>query len=366
MTKPAIPDLTTARDTVAVSPPAKAQLAASASMRTDHLTGPQKAAIMVRFLLSEGMEVPLAALPSDMQARLTENLGSLRLIDRATLLAVIAEFSEMLEQVGMSFPNGLDGALALLEGRLHEDAARQLRALARGSANGDCWQIIATADDAELVALLQAESVPVGAVVLSKLPIEKAAALLACLSPVTAQNLALAVSRTAGIDPAAVDRIGAALAQQLAARPPQAFSTPPTKRVGDILNSAPTDLRETLLAGLRDQDKEFAEAVRQSIFTFQDIPQRLAARDVPSVIKTIAPDDLVMVLAANAPDDQETIDFLLSNISKRMAETLRDDASALPPPSASQHETATSSIMAQIRTLLDNGTISLQAPTGAN
>ncbi|OZA17846.1 MAG: hypothetical protein B7Y02_02155, partial [Rhodobacterales bacterium 17-64-5] len=45
----------------------------------------EKAAVIVRYLLIDGTVLPLASLPEHMQAALTEQMGQMRLINRATL-----------------------------------------------------------------------------------------------------------------------------------------------------------------------------------------------------------------------------------------------------------------------------------------
>ena len=62
----------------------------------------RKAAIVVRFLLSDGMRPPLAALPEDAQVALTREMGRLPLVDRTTLDSVIQEFADALEEVGLA------------------------------------------------------------------------------------------------------------------------------------------------------------------------------------------------------------------------------------------------------------------------
>ncbi|MDA3857991.1 MAG: flagellar motor switch protein FliG, partial [Roseovarius sp.] len=75
-----------------------------------HLTRAQKAAIIVRFLLNEGTDVPLTDLPDGLQARLTTQMGSMRYVDRGTLADVVAEFAQELEGMGLTFPRGMAGA----------------------------------------------------------------------------------------------------------------------------------------------------------------------------------------------------------------------------------------------------------------
>jgi Flagellar motor switch protein len=63
-----------------------------------------KAAIVVRLLLNEGADIPLEDLPDELQEALTHQMGSMRLVDRDTLSAVVAEFADEIESIGLSSP----------------------------------------------------------------------------------------------------------------------------------------------------------------------------------------------------------------------------------------------------------------------
>lgn len=328
-------------------------------VRTDHLTGAQKAAVIVRVLLAEGVDFPFGAIPSHDQTEMTRALASLRLIDRQTMSAVVEEFVDMLEQVGLSFPETIEDALKLLDGKLDAQATRQLRALARGGNAADPWTAIELADTPDLIRILQQESTVVGAVVLSKLSTDKAAILLSALPGDIAQTLALAVARTEAIAPDAVARIGAALADQVRDKPARAFDSPSTRRVGEILNSTNAALRDQLLSGLEQSDQAFAMGVRKAIFTFQDIPARVPAREVAAIVRNLSEDDLRLILAAQDPDSSVTIGFFLDNISKRLAEGLREDSATLPRPSAKALDAAQARISGAVRAMVDAGTIKL-------
>lgn len=328
---------------------------------TDHLTGAQKAAIIVRLLLAEGLETPITSLPSDLQTQLTQTLGNMRLVDRQTLCAVVEEFIDMLDQVGLSFPDGLEGALSLLEGKLNPDATVALRALSRGHGLNDPWPTLESAKIDDLLTIIMQESRVVGAVLLSKLSTDKAAQLLMKLPADQAQGLAIAIARTEDIAPDTVARIGATLADQICAKPARAFDAPPSKRMGEILNASSATLRDQILRDLEATDQGYANGVRKSIFTYQDIPARLETRDVPTVMRDLDNEDLMIVLATAQANDAPTNEFLLDNMSKRLAETLREDAATLPQPSMEAYEGAISRIAAIVRGLADAGTIKLKA-----
>ena len=329
---------------------------------TDHLTGAQKAAIIVRLLLAEGLDTPITSLPSELQTQLTQTIGNMRLVDRTTLCAVVEEFIEMLDQVGLSFPDGLEGALSLLEGKLNADATVALRAMSRGRGLNDPWQMLEDAQNDDLLNILEQESRVVGAVLLSKLSTDKAAKLLMQLPADQAQGLAIALARTEDISPDTVARIGATLADQICAKPARAFEAPPSKRMGEILNASSAALRDQILRDLDTTDQSYANGVRKSIFTYQDIAARLEARDVPAVMRDLGNESLMIVLAAAQPNDAATNEFLLDNMSKRMAETLREDSAAMSPPEAEAYENAASQIAATVRGLADAGTIKFKPP----
>lgn len=228
---------------------------APSGRRIAALNGRQKAAIMVRLLLAEGADLKLSELPEDIQTALTEQIGQMRLVDRETMAAVIAEFVETLEQVGLSFPGGIDGALKAMDGRLSPGASARLQKIARSRDGADPWARILAADAETLLEVLEPESAEVAAVVLSKLPVGRAADLLGKMPGDRARRVAYAVSLTEGIAPEMVTRIGASIAHELDGRPARAFAIAPAARVGAILNSAAAPVRQALLDGLTQHDQ---------------------------------------------------------------------------------------------------------------
>ncbi|MCV2880920.1 flagellar motor switch protein FliG [Actibacterium sp. XHP0104] len=322
----------------------------------------RKAAIIVRLLLGEGASLPLGDMPEDMQAALTAEIGAMRYIDGDTLRAVVAEFLEELERIGLSFPGGIEGALELLEGHISTTAASGLRR-SDARAAPDPWARISAQDTAALVPLLDAESTEVAAILLSKLPTAKAAELLGLLPGDQARRIACAVSQTATVPPEMVARIGRVLAEQMDAAPPRAFDTPPGARMGAILNLAPAATRDGLLAGLDEDDSAFAETVRRAIFTFADIPSRIEPRDVPNVTRGVDPNDLITALAgAQAAGLTETAEFILSNMSRRMADQLREEMAERGTPRPADTEAAMTQVIAAIRTLETSGELTLIQP----
>ena len=330
------------------------------------MTGRQKAAVIVRLLMAQGSDLPLRKLPDHMQAALTEQIGTMRSIDRHTLRSVVDEFLASLDSVGISFPGGIEGALKLLDGQISASAASRLRRLAGASSKADPWDRIAALDLERLMPVLTEESVEVGAVMLSKLAVSRAAELLGRLPGDRARRIAYAVSQTSDINPETVRQIGLSLVSQLEALPIRAFETNPEERVGAILNFSPAATRNDVLEGLDETDAPFAKEVRKAIFTFANIPERIDPREIAKIIRRAEQPVLVRALAGATGADLPTAEFILANLSQRMAGTLREEMAECGAVSEKDAEAAANAIVLAIRELEAEGEIVLKpAPSPA-
>ena len=328
------------------------------------VTPREKAAIIVRLLLAEGAPLKITSLPDDMQTALAAQMGRMRRVDRTTLQEVVAEFLAELDEVGLSFPGGLEGALSIMDGHISANAATRLRRMNGPNSSVDPWERLVNVSVEVLTAALQNESVEVAAVVLSKLPIPKAAELLGRLPGAKARAVAYAVSLTGNIDPDTVRRIGMSIVAQVDQQPLKAFDVGPGERVGAILNIAAALTRDDVLKGLQEADAGFAEIVRKSIFTFEHIKARLAPRDVPKVVRVIDQPVLVTALAAaqNNPEQAESANHILENLSQRMTQSLKEEIAARGKIKDKDAEEAMAAIITAIRQLEGSGEVVLVTP----
>ncbi|MEM0936132.1 MAG: FliG C-terminal domain-containing protein [Pseudomonadota bacterium] len=327
------------------------------------LTQKQKAAVIVRLLIAEGAKLPLDTLPDAMQEALTAEMGAMRRIDRDTLRAVIEEFAGELDSIGLHFPGGIAGALGLLEDHISPATAARLRREAGVAAKGDPWERISGIAPERLVEVLEQESIEVGAVLLAKLETRRAAELLSMLPGDRARALSYALSKTSAVDPDTVRRIGLSLAAQLDAEPVRAFPDGPVQMVGDILNAARSTTRDDVLEGLDAEDAEFAAEVRRAIFTFANIPERIDKRDVPRIVKGLDPALLRTALGYALQDAtlKPSADFVLDNMSKRMADALREEIEDADTPNAHDGDAAAAAFIAEVRALAEAGEVLLLA-----
>jgi flagellar motor switch protein FliG len=327
---------------------------------THSLSRTAKAAIIVRFLLNEGAELPLEDLPDDLQIRLTRQMGEMRTIDRDTVMAVVEEFANEVHQVGLHFPTGISGALDVLDGTISPHTAARLRKEAGVRQYGDPWGRLRELGAEKLLPVFENESVEIAAVMLSKLPVGLAADILGRLPGPRARRITYAVSLTNAVTPDAVDRIGLSLASQLDSQPKRAFDLDPVERVGAILNSSTSLTRTDVLTGLDETDEGFANAVRKAIFTFGNIPTRIAPRDIPRILREVEQTALVIALAgAPTLGYEETKTYILDNMSGRMADQLREEIDEKGKIKPADAEDAMAEIVTAIRDMEQAGNLIL-------
>ena len=320
----------------------------------------RKAAIIVRLMLKEGAQLSLDALPEAMQTDLTHEMGAIRTIDRATLHAVIDEFMAEVEDLGAAFPGGLEGALNLLDGALNAANLRRLRRETGIVVPGDPWDMIGALPPERLALIAEQESAGIAAVMLSKLPVAVSARVLGILPTNRGREIAIAMSGTAKIDPDTVRTIGHALAAQLAEESPPAFEGAPVGRIGEILNSSKPATRDGLLTALDEEDADLTAEVRRRIFTFADIAARIEARDIPKVTRAIDQELLVLALAVADGRDAASVDFILANMSQRMAGQVRDEIEDRANVKPDDSEDAKAQVVAAIRDLERAGELALR------
>ncbi|MEX0279712.1 MAG: flagellar motor switch protein FliG, partial [Arenibacterium sp.] len=158
--------------------PATGGAVATGALPPAALSNKAKAAIVVRYLLNEGADIPLEDLPEEAQAQLTQQMGQMGMVDKTTLESVMSEFTDALEGTGLTFPHGIAGALSVLDGKISPHTAARLRKEAGVRQVGDPWERLRAMEAEDLIDIATSESTEVAAVLLSKLDTGKAAKLL--------------------------------------------------------------------------------------------------------------------------------------------------------------------------------------------
>lgn len=333
---------------------------------TDHpkrLNRHQKAAIIVRLLTDGDVDLPLEKLEQPNMARLTRAMGGLAYVDEATTLTVVHEFLGEFGSLALYFRSGIQGAMERLESYLSQETRRSLVSAPGPEIPNDPWRVLGGTDTDILVRVLSSETPQVNALALSKLPATRAAEVVSALPEAVARSAILAAARIDRITQKTVSEVGTALmgaATRLTR--PGALPGTPVDRVGSILNFAPGARREDMLSGLQTADPALADQIRRVMFTFGDIPDRIEIKDVPKLVRAVDNDTLVTALAGSMTSQKDTVDFILANMSKRLADQLSEEVRDIGDVKPADADAAMNAVVAGIRTLEADGELTLISP----
>ena len=134
------------------------------------------------------------------------------------------------------------------------------------------------------------------------------------------------------------------------------------EQVVSILSSMMTEKREKFLKLLSEQAPTTAQRIKRQMVTFETLPSRLPVQAVPGIMRDIDQAILVKCIRYGGEKYRESIDFLLGNISKRMAEQLREQAEELTSISETDGESALVAVVALVMSRSKEGGITLIAP----
>jgi flagellar motor switch protein FliG len=336
------------------------QIAPSSKIPPGGLTRRRKVAMIVQMLFRDGSGIPLTRMPEKLQAALAHELGAIRLIDKITVEKVAAEFVGELDAIGLVAPGSTLQALDALGDKISPALADRLRAEIIAAQNGDPWPMVTALSEDDLVKLMEAESTHIGAIVLSKLPVSKAADVLGKLPGERARRISFGMSQTSKVAPDAVLKIGKALMRDHCEKTTIAFNRGPDARLGAILNTSPALTREDVLTALNGEDPKFADDVRRNIFTFADIATRIKGTDVPVCIRSVDAEQLNVAIAAalsGSDDEAAGAEYILANMSQRMASGIRESVEELGTIKRKTGEAAMNVVTTAIRELADDGAI---------
>lgn len=315
-----------------------------------------KAAILLSVLIKAGATPDLENIATSSLKRIVDIMASFGEVDRRTVDHIILEFLSELQDFGLSMRGDLEATLSSLKGHVSEKALEKIRKAYVRSPAVDVWVRVASADAAQLQNCLDVEHIQVAATVLSKIPSTLAAQVLGGMEPTRARETMIAIINSHAISPEIIELIGQSIIETMFSEDgPSVFSKTPVERAGDIMNFAQSEIRDRLMEDFGQNDPETAEKIRKVMFTFADIPDRIQPRDVSAITRTVDPEILLRALK-NAPTEAE---FLLSGLSTRIANQLREELAELEPVKKKDAEAAMNELIVGIRKLESSGEITL-------
>jgi flagellar motor switch protein FliG len=318
--------------------------------------GLQDAAI---FLMSlgeeEAAEVFKHLSPKEVQ-RLGEAIARMRAVSREKVDQVIEKFTHEAASQSLLVSDTDNYVRAVLRRALGDDKASLLidRILQGGDVSG--IESLKWMDPISVAELLRNEHPQILAAILVHLDFEQSAGVLKNFTERTRNEVMLRIATLEGIQPAALKDLNEVLYKVLAGGDKiRKSSLGGVKAAAEIINLMGTSLEASVIDSIRENDGDLAQKIMDKMFTFEDL-LKLDNKAVQLVLKEVSSDTLVIALKGASTELKEKI---LSNMSSRAAESLREDLETRGPVRLSEVEAQQKDILKLVRRLSDEGQIML-------
>ena len=318
--------------------------------------GLQDAAI---FLMSLGEEEAAEVFkhfsPKEVQ-RLGEAIARMRAVPKEKVAAVIERFTREAQSQSLLVSDTDNYVRTVLKRALGDDKAALLidRILQGGDVSG--IESLKWMDPISVAELLRNEHPQILAAILVHLDQDHAANILKQFSERTRNEVMLRIATLEGIQPTALKDLNEALYQVLAGGDKiRKSSLGGIKTAAEIINLLGTSLEASVIDAIREQDPDLAQKIVDKMFTFEDL-LKLDNKSLQMVLREVSSDQLVVALKGAS---QELRDKILSNMSSRAAEALKEDLESRGPVRLSEVEAQQKEILKIVRRLADEGQIVL-------
>jgi flagellar motor switch protein FliG len=318
------------------------------------LSGRQKAAIL---LISLGPEVSAQIfkhLREEEIEQLTLEIANVRKVDSIDKESILSEFHQICLAQEFISQGGIAYAKDILEKALGNQKALEVINRLTATLQVRPFDFARKADPAQILNFIQNENSQTIALVLSYLQSEQASIILSSLPQEKQADVAKRIALMDSTSPEVISQVERVLEQKLSSTVTQDYtSAGGIAAIVQILNGVDRGTERTILDSLEIQDPELAEEIKKRMFVFEDIVN-VDNRSIQRIIRDIENADLQLALKVASEEVREAI---FKNMSKRMAETFREEMEFMGPVRLRDVEEAQTRIVATIRRLEEAGEI---------
>jgi flagellar motor switch protein FliG len=318
------------------------------------LSGRQKAAIL---LISLGPEVSAQIfkhLREEEIEQLTLEIANVRKVDSIDKESILSEFHQICLAQEFISQGGIAYAKDILEKALGNQKALDVINRLTATLQVRPFDFARKADPAQILNFIQNENSQTIALVLSYLQSEQASIILSSLPQEKQADVAKRIALMDSTSPEVISQVERVLEQKLSSTVTQDYTNAGgISAIVQILNGVDRGTERTILDSLEIQDPELAEEIKKRMFVFEDIVN-VDNRSIQRIIRDIENADLQLALKVASEEVREAI---FKNMSKRMAETFREEMEFMGPVRLRDVEEAQTRIVATIRRLEEAGEI---------
>ncbi|MDI4646223.1 MULTISPECIES: flagellar motor switch protein FliG [Cohnella] len=318
------------------------------------LSGRQKAAILLITLGPEVSAQVFKHLREEEIEQLTLEIANVRKVDHNEKESILSEFHQICVAQEYLTQGGITYAKEILEKALGSQKANDILNRLTATLQVRPFDFARKAEPTQILNFIQNENSQTIALVLSYLQPEQSSAVLSSLPTEKQADVARRIALMDSTSPDVIAQVERVLEQKLSSTVTQDYTNAGgIESIVQILNGVDRGTERTILDSLEIQDPELAEEIKKRMFVFEDIVN-LDNRSIQRIIRDVESADLQLALKVAS---EEVRDAIFRNMSKRMAETFREEMEYMGPVRLRDVEEAQTRIVATIRRLEESGEI---------
>ena len=318
------------------------------------LTGIQKAAILMISLGAERSAEVIKHLGDGEIEQLTLEMANVRKVSPDQRDYVVEEFHQMCVASDFISQGGIEYAREVLEKALGESRAFEIISRLSTSLKMRPFDLVRRTDPKQLFSFIQGENSQTIALIMTHLPVDKAAILLSSLSQDRRADVAKRVATMGRTSPEVLKEIEKVLERKISSLAPTDYTTSGgIQSIVDVLNRTEPGTVKVVMDALEMEDPDLAEQIKRQMFVFEDVVI-LDDRGIQLVLREVEMKDLGLALKGSNPEVAQKIH---SNMSTRAAQMLKDDMEFMGPVRLRDVEEAQQRIVKVIRKLEESGVI---------
>ncbi|MHB8907978.1 MAG: flagellar motor switch protein FliG [Syntrophales bacterium] len=327
------------------------------------MTNEEKAAIL---LLSFGEDVAAKVMsnlrPSEIR-RLSKYMSRISSIPGDTLNSVAREFCTLSKEQGGLIAIDEDSTKNIVTKALGEKSADELLQDVASGASGDnpIIEKVRDMDPKVLMDFTKTEHPQTIALILAHLSSEQAAQILDNYSPEMQYEITRRMATLKSVPQEFLEVIAKTLENEIVVGVTAGQEIGGVRMIAEVLNKMGRSSENAIMLALEDAEPELAAAIRNLMFTFDDI-LKLDDRSLQEILREVKSEDLARAMKLVEEGLREKF---YKNMSKRGAEMLREDIEMMPPTRLSEVEASQRTIIEIAKHLEAEGRIMISRSDSA-
>ncbi|HPP35654.1 MAG TPA: flagellar motor switch protein FliG [Clostridiales bacterium] len=328
-------------------------MARVSGMKTER-TGREKAAMLLISLGPERSAEIFKHLKEEEIEQLTLEIANIRTVTPEEKEKVLEEFYQICLAQEYIAEGGISYAKEILEKALGTQKALDVINKLTVSLQVRPFEFVRKADPAQLLNFIQKEHPQTIALILAYLKPQQAAVVLASLPQDKQADVARRIAVMDRTSPEVIKEVERILEKNLSSLVTEDFTAAGgVQAIVNILNTVDRGTEKYIMETLEIEDTDLAEEIRKRMFVFEDI-LTLDNRSIQRFLREVDNNLLAVALKGATEEVQKVI---YSNMSKRLAEMIREDIEYMGPVRLKDVEEAQQKIVNIIRKLEDAGEI---------